>query len=47
MLVDVDLASDKLGVGVTEDRGPVYGTEDMLELERPIPASMVLVLGSG
>ena len=43
----MDLASDKLGVGVIEDRGPVYGTEDMLELERPIPASMVLVLGNG
>lgn len=43
----MDLASDKLGVGVIDDRGPVYDSEDMLELVRPMPASMVLVLGSG
>lgn len=32
---------------VSVDSGPVYGTDDMLELERPMPASIVLVLGNG
>jgi hypothetical protein len=42
-----DLISAKLEVNVSVDSGPVYGTEDKLELERPMPASMVFVLGSG
>jgi hypothetical protein len=42
-----DLISAKLEVDVSVESGPVYGTEDMLELERPMPASMVFVLGSG
>jgi hypothetical protein len=42
-----DLIPAKLEVDVSVDGGPVYGTEDTLELERPMPTSMVFVLGSG
>jgi hypothetical protein len=42
-----DLIPAKLEVDVSVDSGPVYGTEDTLELDRPMPTSMVFVLGSG
>jgi hypothetical protein len=34
------------GVEVRLDKGPVYEKDDKLELVRPIPASILLVLGS-
>jgi hypothetical protein len=44
----VGLLSDKLSDGVSDERAPVYDPgEDMLELERPMPALMVLVLDNG
>jgi hypothetical protein len=42
-----DLVSAMLEVDVSADSGPVYGAEDALELERPMPTSIVFVLGSG
>jgi hypothetical protein len=39
-------AEDTAGVEVILDKGPVYERDDKLELVRPIPASIVLVLAS-
>lgn len=47
-MVDVDdSVADRLEVDVRVDRGPVYGIEETLELVRPMPASIVFVLGKG